>query len=303
MGNWEWSDVRCFLAVARSGSTTAAAKKLGMNQTTCSRRIAALENQLAVTLFERLPSGYVLTDQARRLLPAAEAMEQAALEFADGVAGIRREVEKVIKVTAVDAILDALVLPAVARLHGRCPDTRVEIDMSQRLLDIGAGEADVALRASKEAPTDPSLVARRLVTLQLCAYCSTDYAARGPVPASVEELASHPLIALDGPFTDWLRSRGLGGQIVQVAATMPAVVAAVRMNLGIALVPRIIAEFHPDLVQCFDLPDEAAGLWLIYPERLRSRPEIREFSRIIGEEVEALLQQRAARRAVERAPL
>ena len=288
MAGWEWSDVRCFLAVARSGSTSAAARQLGMNQTTCARRIAALERDLGVALFERLPAGYVLTAKARSLVPAAEAMEQAAGAFADGVAAIRRESERVIRVTAIDAIVDALVLPAVAKLQARRPDTRVELDLSQRLLDLSRGEADLALRASKLPPEDPTLVARRLATLRLSGYCGADYAANVTLPRSADELEAHPIIALEGPFVDWLRARGLGQQIVQVVATLPAVVTALRTRPGVGLLPRILADAQVGLVRCFDLPDEDAGLWLIYPERLRRKPEIRDFSRILSEQVDAL---------------
>lgn len=289
MGNWEWSDVRCFLAVARSGSTAAAARQLGINQTTCARRVGALERALGVSLFERLPGGYALTGDARRLLPSAEAMAQAALAFEEGVAGIRREAQKVIRVTAIDAIVDTVVLPAVATLQARRPDVRVELDLSQRVFDLVGGEADVALRASKSPPDDASLVARRLGTLRLSAYCAATYAERAAPPRSIQEFADHPIIALEGRFDQWYRRHGLGSRIIQVVATLPAVVACVRMGMGVALLPRILAEGEPGLVRCFDVPEEDAGLWLIYPERLRGKLEIREFSRAIAQQVEAIL--------------
>src|SRR5690349_17083235 len=98
MAEFDWNDVRAFLAVARSGRLTAAAARLGVDHSTLSRRIAALEHSLKAKLFDRSPSGYTPTDQGRRLMPLAEEMERLALGAAETVGGSAGIVEGVVRI-------------------------------------------------------------------------------------------------------------------------------------------------------------------------------------------------------------
>src|SRR6185436_9239542 len=95
----DWNDLRHFLAVARTGSTLAAGKSLRVSQTTAARRVAALEAELELTLFERRPAGYRLTPAGEALVAQAEAMEAAAGQFADAAATQSREASGTVKLT------------------------------------------------------------------------------------------------------------------------------------------------------------------------------------------------------------
>ena len=94
MAEFDWNDVRAFLAVARSGRLTAAAARLGVDHSTLSRRIAALEHALRTKLFDRSPSGYTLTEQGRRLMPIGEEMERLAIGAGEAVGGSSTSVSR-----------------------------------------------------------------------------------------------------------------------------------------------------------------------------------------------------------------
>src|SRR5689334_22633648 len=83
----EWSDLRIFLAIARSGTLAAAGKSVGLIQPTMGRRLRALEGALGQTLFQRSPDGFVLTDDGQAILGSAERMEEEALAVTRAIAG------------------------------------------------------------------------------------------------------------------------------------------------------------------------------------------------------------------------
>ena len=98
LSNFDWNDLRSFLAVARSGRLTVAAARLQLDHTTLSRRIGGLEHALKAKLFDRSPSGYTLTEQGRRLLPVAEEMERLALGASELVGGSATAVEGTVRI-------------------------------------------------------------------------------------------------------------------------------------------------------------------------------------------------------------
>src|SRR5262245_50633780 len=101
---FDWNDLRYFLAVARRGSTIAAAEALKVNQSTVQRRLAVLEEAIGRKLVQRLPAGYCLTDTGLALLPHAEAVEAAVLAFERQIASVDTELTGTIRVTAPEGI-------------------------------------------------------------------------------------------------------------------------------------------------------------------------------------------------------
>lgn len=108
MGMFDWDDLRLFLGVAREGSTPGAAQKLGINQTTVARRLAALEHGRGVTLFERSSRGYMLTSHGRAPVARVEAVEAATLNLQAEAARPARDLSGAIQVTATHPIMTHL---------------------------------------------------------------------------------------------------------------------------------------------------------------------------------------------------
>ena len=114
MADFDWNDVRAFLAVARSGRLTAAAARLGIDHSTLSRRIAALEHALRTRLFDRSPSGYTLTDQGRRLMPIGEEMERLAIGAGEAVGGSSTSVEGTVRIGSPEGFGSYFLAPRIA---------------------------------------------------------------------------------------------------------------------------------------------------------------------------------------------
>ncbi|MDO9488409.1 MAG: LysR family transcriptional regulator, partial [Sphingomonadaceae bacterium] len=177
----DWTDLRYFLAVARTGSTLAAGRALGVSQTTAARRVAALEQALELTLFERRQSGYGLTPAGEALLVSAQGVEAAAGAFADTAAAQTREISGTVKLTCEEIYAVTVLAPILRDLHEAHPGIRIELDTSDEVRDLGAGAADVALRSAKQLTGD-GLVARRIAWDPWTVYCSRAYAEAHGVP-------------------------------------------------------------------------------------------------------------------------
>ncbi|MBK8838720.1 MAG: LysR family transcriptional regulator [Hyphomonadaceae bacterium] len=194
---FEWSDLRHFLAVARSGSTLSAAKILGVNQTTVARRVAALEEAIGEKLFDKTAGGYRLTEVGSAMVQNAERVEAEAEAFARMVAQRSRKLLGMIRVTTNDVLADCLLTPWLREFTQRFPVVQVETIITDRRLDISRGEADIALRAntSKGPALGDGVTVRRLATGKWGVYASKKYAAEQGSPSNAQELAKHPIIA------------------------------------------------------------------------------------------------------------
>lgn len=279
-----WDDLRFFLAVARTGSTIAAARALGVNQTTVSRRIGELEARLGVRLFDRMREGFRLRADAAAMVEMAQRTEAEVRAFADMGAALGRGPER-IRVTTNEPLANAVFAPAMMAFHARWPDVRVELVVSPRVLDLGRGEADVALRAWNQ-PDDPELIARRVADAYWAVYCGRDYARFNGVPRSLDALADHPAVLLDDPS---------GMQLSAIAAlrsldrrgSLNDLCIAARAGLGVVSLPCVLGDTLPDLVRCFVQPDPVTPIWLAHHPRLGDTPELRDLLDAIADQAHA----------------
>lgn len=284
----DWNDVRYFLAVARHGSTLAAARTLRVSQTTAARRVAALEAELGLSLFERRPGGYRLTPVGEALLERAETMEAAAGLFRDSAAAQSRELSGTVRLTVEEIFAVTLLAPILRDLHEAHPAIRIELDTSEEVRDLAAGAADVALR-SAEQPTGGGLVGRRVAASTWAIYCSRDYAAAHGRPRTRKALRGHPLIGGGGPglwraYRAWLERNDLSDAVAIQTGTTTGLLAAVRAGSGLAVLPTLVADLDPDLLQCLPpKPGYEAGLWLLTHERLRHTPRVRAVLDFVAE--------------------
>jgi DNA-binding transcriptional LysR family regulator len=284
----DWTDLRYFLGVARTGSTLAAGRSLGVSQTTVARRVAALEEELELTLFERRQSGYVLTPAGESLVEAARGVESAAGAFADLAAAQTRDVTGTVKLTAEEVYAVTILAPLLRELHQTYPGLRIELDTSEELRDLAGGAADVALRSTKALAGD-GLVARRIGWDPWTIYCSRDYAEAHGVPRNRHQLKSHVLIGGGGRniwryYRAWLQERDLEGAVVMQHTTPVGLLSSVRAGVGLAALPSFVADRDPDLIRC--LPpnrNDEMILWLVTHERLRHEPRVRAVMDFLGE--------------------
>ncbi|WP_445147363.1 LysR family transcriptional regulator [Dyella sp. Tek66A03] len=153
-----------------------AARAVGLDQATVSRRLAMLERALGATLFLRTSNGYVLTPVGEIALRSAEEMEQSANDIFTQTLGVDERLAGEVRVTTTDTIGLDFVMPAIRRLHEAHPDVRVLLDTSTQLQSLAKREADIAIRTIK--PENPNLLARKLAAWPMGLYASVDYIER-----------------------------------------------------------------------------------------------------------------------------
>ena len=156
-----WDELAIVLALARAGSLSGAAERLGVNISTVARRLDGLEAKLHVHLFDRTPTGVVATEMAEALIPAAETMERAAADAMRVLAGRETEPEGVVRIAAPPGLANWIVAPGLVKLRARHPKLRIELLASVGYVDLTRREADLAIRAVR--PQAGDLVSVRLI--------------------------------------------------------------------------------------------------------------------------------------------
>jgi DNA-binding transcriptional LysR family regulator len=276
----DWNDLRYFIAVARDGSTLAAAKSLRTSQTTVARRIAALEQATGIQLFEKRQAGYALTPAGEELMGKARLVETSATAFADAASARTRDLAGMVRVTSEEIYALSLISPLLRDLHEQHPEIIVELDTTSNLRDLGEGEADIALRSSStEQPA--GLVGRRLCIDDWTLYCSRDYAERHGRPTSIKELKKHAIVGGGGEklwrhYQEWLHSMDLEDRVAMHHASSTGLLTAIRSGFGVAVLPCVVGDADPDLIRCIP-PRDGHGrvLWLLTHERVRHTPRVR----------------------------
>ena len=279
MDDTDWNQLRAFLETAETGSLSAAARKLGLTQPTLSRQVAAIEQRLGVTLFERVgktlaitPTGLDLLEHARAMGAAAEALGLAATGRSQAVAGV-------VSVSARDAVAAYLLPPLVRQLREQEPGIAVEVIASNALSDLLRREADIAIRHVK--PDQPDLIARLIREATAGFYASEDFVARHGHPRSAEDAAGLPFVGADrsGRYLAQLRQHGLPvteANFSSYADHSVAHWALVREGLGIGAMMDEIARDTPGIVRVLDdVPPVRFAIWQVTHRELRTSRRIR----------------------------
>jgi DNA-binding transcriptional LysR family regulator len=286
VGMFDWNDLKAFLAVARGGSTLAAAKALAVNQTTVARRIESLEHALSLKLFERGQTGSKLTEAGRDLLGEAEKVERATQAFDSRAKAHQRGLTGSIRVTCIEILANMAVTPAIGEFRRAFPEVQVDLMVTDQPLDLQAGEADLAVRVVQTLP-DSDIVARKVVEYEFALYCSREYAERAGIPATAADLADHDLIGGDAGLDQvaaiiWMFQQAGGKSPVTRSNSMSNMVHAVRAGLGIAPLPCALADEDRRLVRCTDEIEGArATAYILVRREVKDIPRVRALIEII----------------------
>lgn len=279
---FDWNDLKAFLAVARGGSTLAASKAMGVNQTTVARRIESLEQDLGFKLFERGQTGSRLTESGQALIADAELVERAAIRFSNQAAGQLRGASGALRLTTNELVANTMVIPALVEFRKVHPDVQVDLVITDRALDLANGEADLAIRTGK-ALAESDLVARKVADHEMALYCSRDYAAQRGVPSSPDSLKDHDLIDVamemgEIPAASWMMRHAGGKAPITRCNSMGSMVHAVKAGLGIGALPCTIGDLDHDILRCSENIDEArASSWIVTRRELKDTPRVRAF--------------------------
>ncbi len=288
--HFTWDDLQFFLAVARTGQLSTAARQLRSSHATVSRRIDRLEFALKVKLFERNPRGYVLTVMGQRFIETAEKMEQETERLqADLAAGATAQ-RGVVRISAPEGFSNFFFATVLKEFKARYPNIALELVTIQQIMSLSRKEADLGVVLDE--PKGGPYFSEKLTDYHLQVYGSRDYlSANAPITCR-DDLLSHPFI---GYIEDMIFAPGLDylGDIHPrirpqfQSSSIFAQLTATRNGLGLCVLPFFIARRHPELQMV--LPDEVdlkRHYWITCHRDLRHVPRVRTVIDFLVEMVE-----------------
>lgn len=273
----QWDDVRMFVALMQAGSLTRAAKLVAVDVSTLSRRLSALESALGATLFVRSREGLRPTAAAEELLPDAEMMAETASRLSRVSEGLEVAPEGVVRLTAPPTVAETVVVPLLPPLLGRYPKLKLEVVAALNVLDLTRREADLAIRTVR--PTSGELVVTKLLEAPYGLFGTTELVRRTQRSAGFDGV---PVVTwtTEGasiPAAKWVNENASAANVVLRTNSMAAQLEAVRLGIGVGLLPKTVAGALPDVVP-FPLKNAAPFptdvLWLVGHQALRRVPRV-----------------------------
>ncbi|MFT5132167.1 MAG: DNA-binding transcriptional LysR family regulator [Gammaproteobacteria bacterium] len=268
MSTLNWDDLRFFLALAREGTVSGAGRVLEVKHTTVARRISALEEKLRSRLFDRLPSGYAMTQVAENLYQHALAMEEVAQAVDREVFGMDAQLEGALRLAASYDIFTRLITPRLHQFTEQYPGIEIELLSSTSLVDLASRQADIALRLSSKPPD--YLIGRKILPLGHGVYGSTSYLKK--------KRESEKLILWEHErdTPEWVNDHYQGGRVVARVSEIMTMMEAVRNHMGLARMPCYVADAELSLRRIdVSLTPSTWGVWVLSHADLRSTARVR----------------------------
>jgi len=253
----DWNHLQDFLAVARTGRLTAGAQRLGVDHTTLSRRIAALEAALKARLFDRSPQGYALTVHGERLLARAEAMESLMLSAQAEVGEADMRVSGMVRIGAPEGFGSYFLAPRLPQLAEQHPELEIQLVAIPGVLSLSKREADVAITLS--APREGRLISRKLTDYSLSLYGAPSYLDARPTLKTRADMKDHRFIGyieelLYAPELDYMEAPDVDIHVAFKSSNLIAQLQACVAGAGLAVIPDFVAHGRPYLRRV--LPDQ-----------------------------------------------
>jgi len=276
--------IEVFVATSQAGSLSAAARRLGITPMLATRRLAALEEDLGVRLMNRTTRSVALTAEGEAFLPFALAVLENAAAGRATVGGSRQDASGLLRVTTSAAFGRQVLAPMLPALLRENPDLRIDIDMTDTVVDIVASGVDVAIRISRLR--DNSLVAKRLAPNPRLLCASPSYLAAHATPRKLVDLAGQDCITLSG-LPHWIFNVGGKEKRVRVPSrlsctSIEGALEASAAGGGICLVSNwnareAIRTGRLIEVKLEDATPEELSIWAVYPTARLVLPKLRTF--------------------------
>ncbi|SKA38609.1 DNA-binding transcriptional regulator, LysR family [Enhydrobacter aerosaccus] len=273
----DWDDVRFFLAVAKTGSFSAAATQLNTKQTTVGRRIQALERRLGAKLFDRHRHGMEVTPAARGVLVQAESMLSNATSIERHLAGLDREMSGVVRVAATEGLAAQWLVPRLTELRRMHSDILVQVIVGDQVLDLATRQADLAIRFFR--PTSNQLVAARVGQFAMSIFAAPAYVEQYGMPQRLDDLRAHHIV--DHTTLHSLPSMKPWSEVVEQSPNVVlrtnsshSAIEAVKAAWGISVFPSYISK-TANLVEVPIELNITRDIWLVSHEETNKGARIR----------------------------
>ena len=250
-----WDDMRIFLAVAREGNLSAAARALKVTQPTVGRRLKAVEERLATRLFDRLPDGFAPTASGAALLPLAEEMERAAEAVERRQASLADTVSGTVRISAVETVVQ-FITAQLTTLRARLPDIDLELVVAHTDVNLSKREADLMIREC--LPDNPGLISRKLGSFAYAVYGEAGFVAGHPAARTHRRYRDCAWVGYDEEHAYFLNQTWL---LERLDGAQPAV----RVNNGLVLHDAVRQAAGLGVLPCFAGDGDAALVRLTPP--------------------------------------
>lgn len=289
LGGFDWNDLRYFLAVAQAGTLTGAARRMGTDHATVSRRVGALERAIGAKLFDRSPHGYFPTLSGERLIAHAEAMESEAMAATSELGRPDIGIAGTIRINSLEGFGNVFLAPRVGRFAANHPRLRLELVMIQQIVALSKREGDVAVALAP--PKENRFVTTRLTDYDLGLYAAPSYLASRPPIDRRSDLESHAFI---GYVDDLVFTRGLdyldevlpGLKAKLQSSSLLTQLVMTEQGQGICVLPCFMGRERSGLVPV--LPNEVRmtrDYWLFTHGDLAETARVRAVTRFIQEQI------------------
>jgi len=278
-----WNDLRYFLEVARAGRYLTAAKRMGVNHTTVSRRIAALEDALQTPLFESDEKGLHLTPAGEAVLPLAQQCEDIAVLTKERVASDQRSLSGNLRIGAPDGLGNLFIANQLTQFVHRNPDLNLRLVPVPQNLNLIKREVDIAITLEPSERRD--IHCKKLTDYQLFLYVSREYLQNNDVDLEdIQSIKQHPFAGYipDILYTEQLGfNRLIDDQLIErfQGATVMSQFQFIANGGGFGVLPHFMVQDDPRFVQV--LPDQihfVRSYWILTPLELRRRANVRSIS-------------------------
>ena len=273
----DWDDVRFFLAVAKTGSFSAAATQLNTKQTTVGRRIQALERRLGAKLFDRHRHGMEVTPAARGVLMQAESMMSNATSIERHLAGLDREMAGIVRVAATEGLAANWLVPRLSELRRIHADIVVQVIVGDQVLDLATRQADLAIRYFR--PTSNQLVAARVGQFNMSIFAAPSYVEQYGMPQRLEDLSEHHIV--DHTTLHSLSVMKAWSEVVERSTSIVlrtnssyAALEAVKVGYGLSVFPDYVMKASNILRAPIEL-NISRDVWLVSHEETNKGIRIR----------------------------
>lgn len=276
-----WDDLRIFLAIARAGTISGAARRLAIQHSTVSRRLRTLEERLGTSLIERRGSGLELTEAGEELQLSASKIEVEILEFEGARSGHDTGAKGELRVTAINNMASTVLMPIFARFNEMYPSIELHVLVSNKFVKLSERDADIAIRLTN-TPLD-TLIGTRLTTVASAVYGSRDYCARVQAGEMDEKWLG---IECCGFHISWTKDACQDKEHNFYVDDTLLTLAALKAGAGLAYLPCFMGDSEPSLARFRPPePQHDLGLWLVYHRDLRRTHRVRLFREHMQREI------------------
>jgi len=273
-----WDDLRYVLAVAETGSVSAAARMLKVNHATVLRRIAAFEDRQGAEVFERSRQGYQVPSDRLRLVEAAREVRNAIDTVGRILQGAEAQLSGVVRVTSTDTFCISILPDVVAEITAESPELRIELQCTNAHLDLSRLHADISVRPALKLPDE--LTGNRAGVLGMRSYR----------PAKSDWTL--PWLGVCGALSrskaaEFMAEELQPGEIVNGADSFPVLREMVAAGLGKAILPNCLGDPDPRVERMHEGPNEVyVPVWVASHADLADAPRLRNTRRRIAEALE-----------------